>query len=350
MTSDVSDASHALCSLRSEHYLKVLCGFAPVFYSIIFERLQIISLIVSFLRRPAGFQALHHGRLFADSSLKFSKRSAQAHRTRIFLNVRRRESWTVPDIVAQLYVGVNTVLVVLAARQRLLWPGPLGAAIRADRRCWAVVAWFVVSFHRHHDKRAIRNPHPRHRRFGLRRPRALVEGLSPPGPPSVRGRAMRQPADACSRARSRWSAVSDLTRPSRMARAAQSHRCSGASRRTLRMPGRDIAEEAYDRVNRLATAELAAAASAGRHPPSGVRIIHPRSERTVLHRPRCCKTEQRGNRTDAYGRSNYPPNFTSPAAAGGAAHHPSASAFIPKQATAVKGNLARLLADIPRTP
>src|ERR1700744_2821590 len=127
--------------------------------------------------------------------------------------------------------------------------------------------------------------------------RALVEGLANAGH-TVRA-AMRQPADVFPRS-VEVVAVSDLTRPVEW-RALLKGMETVVHLAGIAHAGPGIAEEAYDRVNRLATAELANAARAmGLHHlifMSSIRAQAGPSSDTLL------RETDSPTPTDAYGRS-----------------------------------------------
>ena len=111
---------------------------------------------------------------------------------------------------------------------------------------------------------------------------------------------MRQPADVFPRS-VEVVAVSDLTRPVEW-RALLKGVETVVHLAGIAHAGPEIAEEAYDRVNRLATAELAERRTRRRHPPSRVHLVDPRAERAVIRR-RSARNRSRRSPTDAYGRS-----------------------------------------------
>lgn len=164
--------------------------------------------------------------------------------------------------------------------------------------------------------------------------RALVTDLAKAGH-SVRA-AMRQPADVFARS-VEVVAVSDLTRPVEW-RALLRGMETVVHLAGIAHVGPGIAEEAYDRVNRLATAELAASAKAIgiRHLVfmSSIRAQAGPSSTTVLHET------DRPEPTDAYGRSKL--------AAEEAVHSAGVPFTILRPVliygSGVKGNLARLIA------
>src|ERR1700744_644577 len=127
--------------------------------------------------------------------------------------------------------------------------------------------------------------------------RALVEGLANAGH-TVRA-AMRQPADVFPRS-VEVVAVSDMTRPVEW-RALLSRMETVVHLAGIAHAGPGIAEETYDRVNRLATAELAGAARAmGLHHLlflSSIRAQAGPSSGTAL------RETDSPTPTDAYGRS-----------------------------------------------
>jgi UDP-glucose 4-epimerase len=169
--------------------------------------------------------------------------------------------------------------------------------------------------------------------------RALVEGLANAGH-SVRA-AMRQPADVFPRS-VEVVAVSDLTRPVEW-RALLSRMETVVHLAGIAHAGPGIAEDVYDRVNRLATAELAAAAKAvGIHHLVFVSSIRAQSGPSVAGPLRETDAPQP---TDAYGRSKLAAEDAVRAA--GVPHTILRPVLI--YGPGVKGNLARLI-DIARTP
>jgi nucleoside-diphosphate-sugar epimerase len=169
--------------------------------------------------------------------------------------------------------------------------------------------------------------------------RALVEGLAGAGH-TVRA-AMRQPADVFSRS-VEVVAVSDLTRPVEW-RALLKGMETVVHLAGIAHTGSGIAEDAYDRVNRLATAELAAAAK-------GVGIGHLVFVSSVRAQsgPSAAGTLHETDPpqpTDAYGRSKLAAEEAVRAA--GVRHTILRPVLI--YGPGVKGNLARLMA-IARTP
>jgi nucleoside-diphosphate-sugar epimerase len=169
--------------------------------------------------------------------------------------------------------------------------------------------------------------------------RALVEGLSNAGH-GVRA-AMRQPADVFPRS-VEVVAVSDLTRPVEW-RALLNRMDTVVHLAGIAHAGSGIAEEAYDRVNRLATAELAAAAKAvGIHHLVFASSIRAQSGPSATAPLRETDTPQP---TDAYGRSKLAAEDAVRAA--GVPHTILRPVLI--YGHGVKGNLARLL-DVARTP
>jgi UDP-glucose 4-epimerase len=169
--------------------------------------------------------------------------------------------------------------------------------------------------------------------------RALVEGLANAGH-SVRA-AMRQPADVFPRS-VEVVAVSDLTRPVEW-RALLNRIDTVVHLAGIAHAGPGIAEEAYDRVNRLATAELAAAAKAvGIHHLVFASSIRAQSGPSAAAPLRETDSPQP---TDAYGRSKLAAEDAVRAA--GVPHTILRPVLI--YGHGVKGNLARLL-DIARTP
>jgi nucleoside-diphosphate-sugar epimerase len=169
--------------------------------------------------------------------------------------------------------------------------------------------------------------------------RALVEGLANAGH-TVRA-AMRQPADVFARS-VEVVAVSDLTRPVEW-RALLSRMETVVHLAGIAHAGPGIAEDAYDRVNRLATAELAGAAkAAGIHHlvfVSSIRAQSGPSATGALHENDAPRP------TDAYGRSKLAAEDAVRAA--GVPHTILRPVLI--YGPGVKGNLARLI-DIARTP
>jgi nucleoside-diphosphate-sugar epimerase len=169
--------------------------------------------------------------------------------------------------------------------------------------------------------------------------RALVEGLANAGH-SVRA-AMRQPADVFQRS-VEVVAVSDLTRPVEW-RALLNRVETVVHLAGIAHAGSGIAEDAYDRVNRLATAELAAAAKAvGIHHLVFVSSIRAQSGPSASAPLRETDAPQP---TDAYGRSKLAAEDAVRAA--GVPHTILRPVLI--YGPGVKGNLARLI-DIARTP
>jgi len=160
-------------------------------------------------------------------------------------------------------------LLVVLATISVLRPGALGASI-AFRRRRSAVAWLLYAFFQPEIETAMTPS--RHRASGFVG-RALVRVLRTR---VHRTRPCASPP-TCLRARCRSLRVSDLTRRSN-GRAAQSHgdRVHLAGNCACR-PG--IAEDAYDRVNRLATPSLRAAKAAGI--PIWCRLLDPGAERTV---------------------------------------------------------------------
>jgi nucleoside-diphosphate-sugar epimerase len=169
--------------------------------------------------------------------------------------------------------------------------------------------------------------------------RALVADLAKAGY-SVRA-AMRLPADIFPRS-VEVVAVSDLTRPVEW-RALLKDMVTVVHLAGIAHAGPGIAEDAYDRVNRLATAELASAVKAGRLRHlifmSSIRAQSGPASDTVL------REDNAAHPTDAYGRSKL------------AAEHAIRAAGVPFTilrpvliyGTGVKGNLARLI-QIARSP
>ena len=127
--------------------------------------------------------------------------------------------------------------------------------------------------------------------------RAVVADLAEAGH-SVRA-AMRQPADIFARS-VEVVAVSDLTRPVEW-RALLKGMQTVVHLAGIAHAGPGIAEEAYDRINRLATAELAGAAKVRRHCASRVHVVDPGPERAIVRRGSARDDAPRP--TDAYGRS-----------------------------------------------
>jgi UDP-glucose 4-epimerase len=126
--------------------------------------------------------------------------------------------------------------------------------------------------------------------------RALVEDLAAAGRP-VRA-AMRQPADIFPR-QVEVIAVSDLTRPVEW-RALLRDTEMVVHLAGIAHSGPGIAEDAYDRVNRLATAELAAAAGAIGIPLIFISSIRAQAGPTA---PQPLRETDTPRPTDAYGRS-----------------------------------------------
>mgnify|MGYP002651034827 FL=1 len=169
--------------------------------------------------------------------------------------------------------------------------------------------------------------------------RALVEGLAAAGH-TVRA-AMRQPADVFPRS-VEVVAVSDLTRPVEW-RALLNRTETVVHLAGIAHAGPGIAEEAYDRVNRLATAELAAAAKAvGIHHLVFVSSIRAQSGPSATAPLRETDAPQP---TDAYGRSKLAAEDA--VRASGVPHTILRPVLI--YGPGVKGNLARLI-EIARTP
>jgi UDP-glucose 4-epimerase len=126
--------------------------------------------------------------------------------------------------------------------------------------------------------------------------RALVEDLAAAGQP-VRA-AMRQPADIFPR-QVEVIAVSDLTRPVEW-RALLKDTEMVVHLAGIAHSGPGIAEDAYDRVNRVATAELAAAAGAIGIPLVFISSIRAQAGPTA---PQPLRETDPPRPTDAYGRS-----------------------------------------------
>lgn len=169
--------------------------------------------------------------------------------------------------------------------------------------------------------------------------RALVEGLAGAGH-SVRA-AMRQPADVFPRT-VEVVAVSDLTRPVEW-RALLNRMETVVHLAGIAHAGPGIAEDAYDRVNRLATAELASAAKAvGIGHLVFVSSIRAQSGPSAATPLRETDAPQP---TDAYGRSKLAAEEAVRAA--GVPHTILRPVLI--YGPGVKGNLARLM-QIARTP
>jgi UDP-glucose 4-epimerase len=169
--------------------------------------------------------------------------------------------------------------------------------------------------------------------------RALVEGLAGAGH-SVRA-AMRQPADVFPRS-VEVVAVSDLTRPVEW-RALLNRMETVVHLAGIAHAGPGIAEEAYDRVNRLATAELATAAKAvGIHHLIFASSIRAQSGPSAAAPLRETDTPQP---TSAYGRSKLAAEQAVRAA--GVPHTILRPVLI--YGPGVKGNLARLM-QVARTP
>lgn len=169
--------------------------------------------------------------------------------------------------------------------------------------------------------------------------RALVTDLATAGH-TVRA-AMRQPADVFPRS-VEVVAVSDLTRPVEW-RALLKSIETVVHLAGIAHAGSGIAEESYDRVNRLATAELASAASAVglRHLifMSSIRAQAGPSSGAVLH-----ETDP-PHPTDAYGRSK----LAAEEAVRGSGVPFTILRPVLIYGPGVKGNLARLV-EIARTP
>jgi UDP-glucose 4-epimerase len=169
--------------------------------------------------------------------------------------------------------------------------------------------------------------------------RALVEGLANAGH-TVRA-AMRQPADVFPRS-VEVVAVSDLTRPVEW-RALLKGMETVVHLAGIAHAGPGIAEDAYDRVNRLATAELAAAAKT-----IGIGHLVFVSSIRAQSGPSAAATLRETDPprpTDPYGRSKLAAEDAVRAA--GVPHTILRPVLI--YGPGVKGNLARLL-DIARTP
>ena len=89
------------------------------------------------------------------------------------------------------------------------------------------------------------------------------------------------------------------------------HRCSPAWTPSCispasRMPGRHVPDAAYDRVNHLATAELARAAAAARRPALRVRLLDPRAERPARRSSADREPSRRGRPTPMAAPSSPP--------------------------------------------
>jgi nucleoside-diphosphate-sugar epimerase len=169
--------------------------------------------------------------------------------------------------------------------------------------------------------------------------RALVEGLAGAGH-TVRA-AMRQPADVFPRS-VEVVAVSDLTRPVEW-RALLKGMETVLHLAGIAHAGAGVAEDAYDRVNRLATAELAAAAKA-----VGIGHLVFVSSIRAQTGPSAAGTLREADQpqpTDAYGRSKLAAEDAVRAA--GVPHTILRPVLI--YGPGVKGNLARLM-EVARTP
>ena len=174
----------------------------------------------------------------------------QAHRTH-FYQLATDRGFSVPEIVARVFT-VNVALVALAVAS-VLWPGPVGAAIALGGGAAVLVGGLLRTL-------CARQIVTRILVTGASGfiGRTLVAELASSGH-SVRA-AMRQPADIFPRS-VEVVAVSDLTRPVEW-RALLKGVETVVHLAGIAHAGPEIADDAYDRVNRLATAELAGAAKA----------------------------------------------------------------------------------------